>query len=55
MLLLNDYYLPKYILFVVLHDFCIVCVSSYVVNFSLLYIMFKIYASGGSGKAKGGQ
>ena len=34
-----------YILFIVLEDFCIVCVSSYAVNFALLYVMHAIYAA----------
>ncbi|KAH0626340.1 hypothetical protein JD844_001276 [Phrynosoma platyrhinos] len=30
-----------YILFFVLHDFCVICVSTYILNFALLYINYK--------------
>ncbi|XP_066485335.1 vitamin K epoxide reductase complex subunit 1 [Tiliqua scincoides] len=30
-----------YILFSVLHDFCVVCVSTYVLNFALLFLNYK--------------
>ncbi|XP_042328847.1 LOW QUALITY PROTEIN: vitamin K epoxide reductase complex subunit 1 [Sceloporus undulatus] len=30
-----------YILFFVLHDFCVVCVSTYILNFTLLFINYK--------------
>ncbi|XP_013917568.1 PREDICTED: vitamin K epoxide reductase complex subunit 1 [Thamnophis sirtalis] len=30
-----------YILFYVLHDFCVICISTYILNFALLFINYK--------------
>ncbi|XP_029462743.1 vitamin K epoxide reductase complex subunit 1 [Rhinatrema bivittatum] len=43
-----------YILFFVLHDFCVICVTTYILNFTLFFLNWKRlgYLQQGTGKAK---